>query len=355
MGGLTVWLARRVLEPAERLDRARVMLEDAYARARAESLRDALTGLGNHRAFQEELERQWVGVDPLQQPARPRDRRPRRFRQGQRVGGPCQRRPGARRAAATLTAGLRRTDRVFRIGGDEFAVLLPGVRCRGGVPVGPARPRRPRWKAGRSRARARTTGTSEAVVVHGRRLERVPGTAADRATLYREAEAALLTASATAGRASGLRRRAARLAGAWIARSPGSAAEVARVAAVGALRRGLPADLRPAATGSPRGYEGLVRPQPGLRLRRSPRAVRRRRGRRADRRAGPRLPDRLGHRVRRAGPARQPDPQHLAADPGVRPVQRPRPGQAAPAPRRRAGADRPGADRARGRRGHGPA
>ncbi len=60
LGALTVWLARRVLEPAERLEKARVILEDAYARAREESLRDSLTGLGNHRAFQEELERQWV-------------------------------------------------------------------------------------------------------------------------------------------------------------------------------------------------------------------------------------------------------------------------------------------------------
>ena len=54
-------MAKRILEPAERLDRARVVLEDAYTRARAESLRDALTGLGNHRSFQEELERQWAG------------------------------------------------------------------------------------------------------------------------------------------------------------------------------------------------------------------------------------------------------------------------------------------------------
>ena len=37
-------MAKRILEPAERLDRARVMLEDAYTRARAEYLRDALTG-----------------------------------------------------------------------------------------------------------------------------------------------------------------------------------------------------------------------------------------------------------------------------------------------------------------------
>ena len=82
----TVWLARRVLEPAERLDRARVILEDAYDRARAESLRDSLTGLGNHRAFQEELERQWVGsAQRHQQPLRPGDRRPRRLPADQRA------------------------------------------------------------------------------------------------------------------------------------------------------------------------------------------------------------------------------------------------------------------------------
>src|SRR6476646_687055 len=60
LGSLTLWLARRVLEPAERLEEARRILEDAYDRARAEALRDALTGLGNHRAFQEEIERQWA-------------------------------------------------------------------------------------------------------------------------------------------------------------------------------------------------------------------------------------------------------------------------------------------------------
>ena len=60
LGGLVVYLARRVLEPAEQLERTRVILEDAYDRARAESLRDALTGLGNHRGFQEEYERQWL-------------------------------------------------------------------------------------------------------------------------------------------------------------------------------------------------------------------------------------------------------------------------------------------------------
>ena len=60
LGGLAVWLARRVLEPAEQLERTRVILEDAYDRARAESLRDALTGLGNHRGVPGGAERQWL-------------------------------------------------------------------------------------------------------------------------------------------------------------------------------------------------------------------------------------------------------------------------------------------------------
>ena len=68
LGLLTVWLARRVLEPAERLESARLILEDAYDRARSESLRDALTGLGNHRAFQEEMERQWAHATRHGQP-----------------------------------------------------------------------------------------------------------------------------------------------------------------------------------------------------------------------------------------------------------------------------------------------
>ena len=120
LGILTVWLARRVLEPAERLDKARLILEDAYARARAESLRDSLTGLGNHRAFQEELERQWV------QAGRRNERLALAvvdlddFRRVNETEGHV----GGDRVlvgvAATLTAGLRRSDHIFRIGGVDM-------------------------------------------------------------------------------------------------------------------------------------------------------------------------------------------------------------------------------------------
>ena len=93
LGTVTVWLARRVLEPAERIEEARRILEDAYDRARSESLRDGLTGLGNHRGFQEELERQWAGATRHSAAAGARHHRPRRLQADQRHPRPCRRRP----------------------------------------------------------------------------------------------------------------------------------------------------------------------------------------------------------------------------------------------------------------------
>ena len=105
------------------------------------------------------------------------------------------------------------------------------------------------------------TGTSEAWSFTAG-ISSVPGTASDRATLYREAEAALLTARSMAGRSSRSTSPSATRRAPSIARSPGSGAEVARVAAAGALVAVFQPifDLR---TGNPRGFEGLVRPMPG--------------------------------------------------------------------------------------------
>ena len=51
-------LARSVLATARQMEVGRVELRDLYERARLDSLIDPLTGLGNHRAFQEEFARQ---------------------------------------------------------------------------------------------------------------------------------------------------------------------------------------------------------------------------------------------------------------------------------------------------------
>ncbi len=99
-------------------------LEDAYDRARLDVLNDGLTGLGTHRAFQEELDRQvarvrgepgsiallLVDLDDLKKTNEA---------QGHAAGDDL-----LRATARIILASLRRPDRGFRIGGDEFAVLL---------------------------------------------------------------------------------------------------------------------------------------------------------------------------------------------------------------------------------------
>ena len=259
LGAIAVWLARRVLEPAERLDRARVVLEDAYARARAESLRDSLTGLGNHRAFQEELERQWVmatrhntklalaivDLDDFQQVNE---------REGH-VGGDRV----LVMVAATLTAGLRRSDRVFRIGGDEFAVLMPGADDEESfLSLRRVLATALEGSSGRPRSMIGSPATPWSFTAG---IAAVPGAARDRSSLFREADVALawgkrhgrtcVTVYDGEKHGQSVERPKAEV-----------AADIARVATVGALRAVFQPifDLR---DGRPRGYEALIRPQPG--------------------------------------------------------------------------------------------
>lgn len=125
--GVALMLVYRVIGRHIRiLERERVGLQQAFDRARLDSLRDGLTGLGNHRAFQEELDDQvleareqssslalvMIDVDDLK---KTNDRR------GHAAGDEM-----LRSISQIIRANLRRTDRGYRIGGDEFALLLPG-------------------------------------------------------------------------------------------------------------------------------------------------------------------------------------------------------------------------------------
>lgn len=260
LGVLTVWLARRVLEPAERLDNARVILEDAYARARAESLRDSLTGLGNHRAFQEELERQWVGATRANQRLALAIVDLDDFRRINELEGHVGGDRVLVAAAATLTAGLRRSDRVFRVGGDEFAVLMAGTDADSAYLT--LRRILATALEGRAGHERPVVGSVAGPWSFTAGIAALPGSARDRATLYREADAALIYGKRH-GRTvvsvfdperhgtSALQRPLDEM-----------AADVTRVAAVGALRSVFQPifDLR---TGQPRGYEALIRPLPG--------------------------------------------------------------------------------------------
>ncbi len=258
LGALTVWLARRVLEPAERLEEGRRILEDAYDRARAEALRDTLTGLGNHRAFQEEMERQWsivartgrsmaLAILDLDDFKRINDS------SGHAAGDLV-----LRQAATTIAAYIRRSDRAFRIGGDEFALILSDTDTDG-AQVLVRRLLAACLDGEQGRGAAHTVsfsaGISSGPVGSG------PGTARDRETLFHQADSALFW-SKRHGRTCVTIYDPARHVAAVSERPAAElSAAVAQVAATGAIR----AVFQPIfdlTTGAPRGYEGLVRPLP---------------------------------------------------------------------------------------------
>lgn len=118
-------LARPVLRAAGRLDEGRAELRELYERARLDSLIDPLTGLGNHRAFQEELARQ---VEESRRASTPLSLVLIDLDDLKQVNDKLGHAGGDALLAATgrlLGSDARRGDRAFRIGGDEFVVLLP--------------------------------------------------------------------------------------------------------------------------------------------------------------------------------------------------------------------------------------
>ncbi len=118
---------RAVLRHATAIAAERDELIELYNRARLDALLDGLTGLGNHRAFQDELARQLESVGRDQTPLAlllidVDDLKTVNDSRGHVAGDDLLIAVG--RIAATI---LRRTDRAFRVGGDEFAVLLPNT------------------------------------------------------------------------------------------------------------------------------------------------------------------------------------------------------------------------------------
>ena len=129
-------VARGILREAASLDLERTEMEQLYGQARRAALLDGLTGLGNHRAFQDELARQLedahrhgvpvalllFDVDGLKA-----------------VNDGNGHDAGDRLLAAVgqiAAAIMRRGDRAFRVGGDEFAIILPNSDVETGQAVG---------------------------------------------------------------------------------------------------------------------------------------------------------------------------------------------------------------------------
>ncbi|HEX5240437.1 MAG TPA: EAL domain-containing protein [Candidatus Limnocylindrales bacterium] len=133
LGGFTLWMARQILRPAAQLEASRSRMRELYESAREAALRDSLTGLGNHRAFQEAVGRMVEGSQRYGTPfslvlldidefKRINDTR------GHAVGDQLLMQLGD-----LIRVTIRGTDAGFRVGGDEFAMLLPHTDAPGAV------------------------------------------------------------------------------------------------------------------------------------------------------------------------------------------------------------------------------
>jgi diguanylate cyclase (GGDEF)-like protein len=246
---VAVMLAWTFLRPFDDLARSQSQLEVLYREAREDSLHDGLTGLGNHRSFQEELDRQLelfrrhkvpvalllIDLDDL------------------KVVNDGEGHPAGDRLLVSMAASIRDVlrygDRAFRIGGDEFAVILPHTDASDALVA-----------ANRLRHFCLRPPAGERAIQFSGGISSVPQLAADRTILFRQADAALYRCKRSSRGTVGIFDADRDLV-------PGDLPDQAAVLAIQDViraRRLTPVfqpivDLR---DGAVLGFEGLIRPGP---------------------------------------------------------------------------------------------
>jgi diguanylate cyclase (GGDEF)-like protein len=225
-------------------------LQERYEAALADALRDPLTGLGNHRAFHEELGRQVAAALRYQVPLALLLIDLDEFKAINDGRGHAGGDRVLRGFGELLAASLRLADRAFRVGGDEFAVLLPHTDLEGAQVVA-------RRLLAQSLQPMRRVEDLEPLSFSGG-ISAMPAFALGTAQLYSQADAALYAAK-RAGRTEVACFDPAMELGQNVSGSSSSA--VAEVIALDQLR---PVYQPIVSLESRRiiGFEGLIRPMP---------------------------------------------------------------------------------------------
>jgi diguanylate cyclase (GGDEF)-like protein len=241
-----VALATILIRP---LVRSRADLQVRYQAAIADGLRDQLTGLGNHRAFQDELDSQVEHSTRYKVPVSLVLIDLDEFKQVNDSGGHATGDQTLASFGKLVTHVLRKVDRPFRVGGDEFAILLPHTDADGAYIVARrllVAALQPTVRDPKIKPLSFSAGVSA-----------LPDLAANRSALYAQADAALYAAK-RAGRTEVIVYDPAEEVAAT---SPGASAAIADVIARNLLRPVFQpiVDLN---TGGTLGYEGLIRPVP---------------------------------------------------------------------------------------------
>ncbi|MGO9177705.1 MAG: EAL domain-containing protein [Candidatus Limnocylindrales bacterium] len=250
---LALWMAHEVLQPAAELDRSHQELSRQFEVALHDALHDSLTGLGNHRAFHEELDRQMqisrrYGV-PVALLLLDLDD----FKHVNDSAGHAAGDAVLTSIGRFLDGHIRATDLAFRIGGDEFAVVMPHTDMDGGVVVA-------RRMLGMALEPVATSALPKPVSFSAG-VSAIPVPAESRAELYAQADAALIWCKRH-GRTSVAAFDPTR----HTLDSQDAMATLSQSVAAVAAQRALRPVFQPVvelASGRVIGFEGLIRPAAG--------------------------------------------------------------------------------------------